>query len=167
MQQVLITGGAGFIGSHLARRLLAEGARVRVLDNLDPFYDPALKRRNLEELAASGGERFTFHEGDLRDAEACRAAVEGADVVYARSWESLEDYGHKTLAASHLSRHTGWRIDAKLLGLGNDARLMHAMPIRRNVEVTDEILDGAESLVYQQAENRLHSQKALLLHLLR
>jgi len=81
MQQVLITGGAGFIGSHLARRLLAEGARVRVLDNLDPFYDPALKQRNLEELAASGGERFTFHEGDLRDAEACRAAVEGADVV--------------------------------------------------------------------------------------
>jgi len=81
MQQVLITGGAGFIGSHLARRLLAEGARVRVLDNLDPFYDPALKRRSLKELAASGGERFTFQEGDLRDAEACRAAVEGADVV--------------------------------------------------------------------------------------
>ena len=70
MQQVLITGGAGFIGSHLARRLLAEGTRVRVLDNLDPFYDPALKRRNLEELAASGGERFAFQEGDLRDAEA-------------------------------------------------------------------------------------------------
>ena len=44
---------------------------------------------------------------------------------------------------------------------------MHAMPVRRNLEVTDEILDGPESLVYQQAENRLHSQKALLLHLLK
>ena len=44
---------------------------------------------------------------------------------------------------------------------------MHAMPIRRNVEVTDEILDGPRSLVYEQAENRLHSLKALLLHLLR
>lgn len=81
MQQVLITGGAGFIGSHLARRLLAEGTRVRVLDNLDPFYAPALKRRNLEELASSGGDRFAFHEGDLRDEDACHGAVEGADVV--------------------------------------------------------------------------------------
>ena len=43
---------------------------------------------------------------------------------------------------------------------------MHAMPVRRNLEVTDEVLDGPESLVYQQAENRLHSQKALLMHLL-
>ena len=43
---------------------------------------------------------------------------------------------------------------------------MHAMPVRRNLEVTDSILDGPESLVYQQAETRLHSQKALLLHLL-
>lgn len=94
-------------------------------------------------------------------------AVEGADVVYARSWESLEDYGNRTLAASHRAPHKAWRIDSKLLGLGNDARLMHAMPIRRNVEVTDEILDGDRSLVVEQAENRLHSQKALLLHLLR
>ena len=43
---------------------------------------------------------------------------------------------------------------------------MHAMPVRRNLEVTDSVLDGPESLVYQQAENRLHSQKALLLHFL-
>jgi ornithine carbamoyltransferase len=43
---------------------------------------------------------------------------------------------------------------------------MHAMPVRRNVEVTDEVLDGPRSLVVQQAENRLHSQKALLARLL-
>ena len=71
MQSVLITGGAGFIGSHLGQSLLADGAAVRVLDSLDPYYDVALKRRNLEELAAAGGERFEFIEGDLRDAAAC------------------------------------------------------------------------------------------------
>ena len=81
MRSVLITGGAGFIGSHLGNRLLADGLAVRVLDNLDPFYDVALKRANLAELAARGGARFEFVEGDLRDAAACRRAVQGQDVV--------------------------------------------------------------------------------------
>ena len=44
---------------------------------------------------------------------------------------------------------------------------MHAMPVRRNLEVSDEVLDGSRSLIYDQAENRLHSQKALLLELLK
>jgi UDP-glucuronate 4-epimerase len=57
---VLVTGGAGFIGSHLAEALLARGDRVRILDNLDPTYDPAIKRRNVPTGAA-------FVEGDLLD----------------------------------------------------------------------------------------------------
>ena len=81
MQSVLITGGAGFIGSHLGNRLLAEGLAVRVLDNLDPFYAVAMKRSNLSALAAAGGERFQFVEGDLREAAACRRAVHGVDAV--------------------------------------------------------------------------------------
>jgi UDP-glucuronate 4-epimerase len=81
MQSVLITGGAGFIGSHLVERLLRDGLRVRVLDNLDPFYDIALKHRNLENLRSTGGSRFEFLEGDLRDADACRSAVAGVDLV--------------------------------------------------------------------------------------
>lgn len=94
-------------------------------------------------------------------------AVRGSHVVYARSWESIEDYGNATLAASRRSRQTGWTVDERLLAQGDHARLMHAMPVRRNVEVTDDVLDGPRSLVVQQAENRLHSQKALLLQLLR
>jgi len=81
MQRVLITGGAGFIGSHLGARLLSQGCSVRVLDNLDPFYDPALKRRNLQQLAESGGDRFEYLEGDIRDAKACHAALDGRDTV--------------------------------------------------------------------------------------
>lgn len=81
MTLALITGGAGFIGSHLSHKLLSEGMRVRVLDSLDPFYDPALKRRNLEMLQELGGDRFEFLEGDLRDEHACQRAVQGIDCV--------------------------------------------------------------------------------------
>jgi UDP-glucuronate 4-epimerase len=62
---VLVTGGAGFIGSHLVERLLRDGQRVIALDNFDPFYDPAIKRRNLQ--AASAHPSFRFVEGDIRD----------------------------------------------------------------------------------------------------
>ncbi len=81
VQRVLITGGAGFIGSHLAGRLLDCGVAVHVLDNLDAFYDVALKRRNLEVLRSHGGARFEFQEGDIRDPAACRTGVRGCDAV--------------------------------------------------------------------------------------
>jgi N-acetylornithine carbamoyltransferase len=91
------------------------------------------------------------------------AAARDAHVVYARSWASIADYGNATLGASRRSRTQGWKVDEALMATGADARLMHAMPVRRNLEVSDEVLDGPRSLVYAQAENRLHSQKALLL----
>ncbi len=75
---ILVTGGAGFIGSHLVERLLADGWRVVVLDNFDDFYDPAVKRRNLSRVA--GHEALRVVEGDIRD----RAALEkilGAEEV--------------------------------------------------------------------------------------
>lgn len=64
MGAVLVTGGAGFIGSHLADRLLADGRDVVILDNFDPFYDAAAKRRNLESALANP--RCRFINGDIR-----------------------------------------------------------------------------------------------------
>jgi UDP-glucuronate 4-epimerase len=65
-QKILITGGAGFIGSHVTRRLLARGASVVCLDDFNDFYDPSLKRRNAAEFAGRGDWRLV--EGDIRDA---------------------------------------------------------------------------------------------------
>ncbi len=94
-------------------------------------------------------------------------ASEGAHVVYARSWQSIETYGNPTLAASKAARSGAWTLDEKTMARGEQARLMHPMPVRRNLEVTDEVLDGPRSLLLNQAENRLHTQKGLLSLLLR
>ena len=67
MSSILVTGGAGFIGSHLVEALLREGREVVVLDNFDTFYDAAVKRRNLEGCQGQPG--FALIEGDIRDAE--------------------------------------------------------------------------------------------------
>lgn len=68
MKPVLVTGAAGFIGSHLTERMLEDGHHVVGFDNFDDYYDPALKRANLE--AASSHPAFTLVEGDIRDVDA-------------------------------------------------------------------------------------------------
>jgi UDP-glucuronate 4-epimerase len=89
--RVLVTGGAGFIGSHLVERLLAEGHRVVCLDNFDDFYDPALKRRNLAAALKHLG--FRLVEGDLRDAD-------GLETLFA---------GEKFDLVAHLAARAGVR----------------------------------------------------------
>ena len=78
--RIFLTGAAGFIGSHLARALLARGDSVVGFDDFNDFYDPAIKRRNVEETRKLGGE-FSMIEGDLRTADDVNAALGEVDVV--------------------------------------------------------------------------------------
>jgi UDP-glucuronate 4-epimerase len=73
---VLVTGVAGFIGSHTAERLLAQGRRVIGVDNFDPYYDVQMKRRNVEAVSRVGGGRVEFVEGDIADAGGMRRVFE-------------------------------------------------------------------------------------------
>jgi UDP-glucuronate 4-epimerase len=78
MAATLVTGGAGFIGSHLVERLISDGRQVVVLDNFDPFYPAEVKRANLERVASSA--RLTVLEGDIRDPRAVTSAITTAPV---------------------------------------------------------------------------------------
>ena len=71
MEATLVTGGAGFIGSHLIDRLLQNGERVVCIDNFDPYYDPQIKRRNISNCLSH--ETFELIEGDIRNIEALAA----------------------------------------------------------------------------------------------
>lgn len=80
VKKILVTGGAGFIGSHVCEALLRRGDEVLALDNFDDFYDPKRKRRNLQEALAS--DRFRLVEGDIRDERVVETALtEDVDTV--------------------------------------------------------------------------------------
>lgn len=92
-----------------------------------------------------------------------REAVEGADAVYGDVWVSM---GDERTADARLSDFEPWRIDDALMdAAGPDAVAMHCLPAHPGEEITAEVLYGPRSVVWDQAENRLHTQKALLEHL--
>lgn len=96
------------------------------------------------------------------------AAVDGADVVYAKSWGSLLHFGDPDAECALRAPYKNWLINQSLMQRTRDgqAAFMHCLPVRRGVVVSDAVMDGQWSIVVQQAENRLHVQRALLLHLL-
>jgi len=69
MNNILVTGGAGFIGSHLCKRLLSDGVKVICLDNFDTFYDPKIKIKNVEVIAKKSPDLFELITGDIRNPE--------------------------------------------------------------------------------------------------
>src|SRR5437867_1941391 len=79
MTRVLVTGAAGFIGSHVCEALLAGGRQVRGMDNFDDFYAPAVKRRNL--TACLSNPAFQLVEADIRDEAALAAAGQGVEAI--------------------------------------------------------------------------------------
>jgi ornithine carbamoyltransferase len=92
-------------------------------------------------------------------------AVRGADVIYTDTWTSM---GHEKEAAQRRRDFKPFQVNRELLGHARrGAVVMHCLPAHRGEEITDEVLDGPRSLVLDQAENRLHAQKAVMVWLLR
>jgi len=91
------------------------------------------------------------------------AAFKGAEVIYAKSWGAKRSYGNTEQEIIGRARYRKkWIVDQEKMNLTNDAIFMHCLPVRRNVIVTDEVIDSPSSVVIDEAENRLHVQKAVL-----
>lgn len=89
-----------------------------------------------------------------------KEAFEGADFIYAKNWSSYEDYG------KILSSDPAWTVSEDKMKLTNNAKFMHCLPVRRNVVVDDAVIDSANSIVVQQAGNRVWAAQTVLKEIL-
>ena len=95
-------------------------------------------------------------------------AIEGAHAVYPKSWGALQYFGRPEEEGQFRSGLRDWRLTEKRVKTTKDGkgRVLHCLPVRRNVEIDGAVLDGPNSAVVDEAENRLHAQRALLLELI-
>ena len=146
-------------GNNMANSLLL-GAAVLGLElriATPESHRPArFVRKRAEELAATSGARLSWSKDPVD-------AVRGADFVYTDVWTSMGQEAEHDL---RLALFRPYQLNAELLRHAPDAWVLHCLPAHRGEEITDEVLDGERSIVFDQAENRLHAQKAILERLL-
>ena len=102
--------------------------------------------------------RFTLGAQIIHDQE---RALKNADFVYVKNWSTYQDYGKM------YTNDPEWMLTNKKLALTNQAKVMHCLPVRRNVELSDEVLDGPSSIVTQQAGNRVWAAQSVLSEILK
>ena len=122
-----------------------------------PGFDlmPEVLERAADAASAGGGSISFTDDMD--------AAFEGADVVYPKSWGKLDLFTDELAALAHAARFEDWICDERRMDLAkDDALYMHCLPADRGTEVTDAVIDGPHSVVYDEAENRIHTAKALM-----
>lgn len=148
-----VPASAAIAAAHLGMNVVI--ARPEGYD-LDP-EDLSIIRRQAERQGGS------VHLVDNMD-----EALDGADAVYAKSWGALPLFGQLEAEQQHRSTLRHWKLTSPALARTNKGAgiVMHCLPVRRNVEVDDDVLDGPHSVVVDQAENRLHVQRALLLEMI-
>lgn len=148
---IAFVGDGNNVAASLAQAAVMLGAHVRVAT--PPGFElPAAVRAGIETVARHGATLVTTT--DAVD------GVTGADAVYTDVWASM---GQESEAASRKAIFAPFQVNAALMARAKpDARFMHCLPAHRGDEVTDEVIDSPQSVVFDQAENRLHTQKALL-----
>lgn len=115
----------------------------------------------IEDHANRNGGTVEFTDDSL-------GAFDGVDVVYAKSWGGSLFYGGTDADMAHRTRfRKDWIVNEKKMSGTNEAIFMHCLPVRRNVIVTDGVIDSANSVVIDEAENRLHVQKAIMTELMK
>ena len=119
------------------------------------------------EVLQTANQRADQHGGKVRVVHDLKEGLQDADVVYSRAWSGAKYWDDPEREAIVKRSLDSWRIDNDMLANASDKALfMHPLPVRRNVVATDDVLDGPQSIIYEQAGNRVPAQKALLTHLL-
>ena len=142
-------------GNNVANSLMLLAAKVGMAMRVATpgSHPPASRvRRQAEEIAAETGAEITWTEDPHQ-------AVKGADFVYTDTWTSM---GQEEEAEERRRIFADYQVNDALLEGAPKARVMHCLPAHRGEEITSELLDGDRSLVFEQAENRLHAQKAIM-----
>ncbi|MBT8142850.1 MAG: N-acetylornithine carbamoyltransferase [Gammaproteobacteria bacterium] len=106
------------------------------------------------------------HGGSFTLSHDIESAYADADVVYAKSWGSLDLYGDVKTEQAHRQQYKHFTVDEKKMALTNNAYFSHCLPLRRNIQATDAVMDADYCLAIDEAENRLHVQKSLMINLL-
>ena len=121
----------------------------------------------LDERYMGLARQYTSEQGrSLTVSHDIEEAYSGANVVYAKSWGALPYFGRWDEEKPVRDAHKHFIVDSDKMALTDNGLFSHCLPCRRNVKVTDEVIDGPNSLVIEEAENRLHVQKALMSTLL-
>ena len=143
-------GDGNNVGQSFVVGAAMAGVDVRVATPAEYGMDPDV----FERAAAFGA--------DVTPTTDPEAVVDGADVVYTDVWISM---GQEDVRDEKLAAFDGFQVNADLLA-DTDARVMHCLPAHRGEEITDDVLESDRALVWDQAENRMHAQNALLVELL-
>lgn len=117
----------------------------------------------MPEIMKTARENAKESGGSIEVTHSMKDAFTGADVVYPKSWGPLLVSANPKYCAKIAANYSNWICDEKMMKLAKkDAIYMHCLPADRGIEVADAVIDGPQSVVYDQAENRLHVQKAIL-----
>ncbi len=125
---------------------------------LCPTEDYILDDRYIEQATKDSG----ANGHALTISHSIEEAYEGADIVYAKSWGALPFFGNWAPEKKIRDRFRHFIVDEKKMAMTNDALVSHCLPMRRNVKMTDAVFDSARCIAYDEAENRLHVQKAIM-----
>lgn len=120
-----------------------------------------------EELMKSINEHSAMNGGTVKVTNDVSAGFDGAQIVYAKSWGAKQFYGRpESDIEARAQYRNDWIVDERKMAMTDKASFMHCLPVRRNVIVTDEVIDSPASIVIDEAENRLHAQKAVMSELI-
>ena len=106
------------------------------------------------------------HGADFTVTHDIESAYEAADFVYAKSWGALPFYGDPINEFEQRKHFKHFMVDGQKMALSNQANFSHCLPLRRNIKATDEVMDASYCVALEEAENRLHVQKAMMLNLM-